>query len=532
MDAAPAKNFDSSMPAGASAPQRRRSGLQQKLVASFMGTLAVAMGVTCWLAISESRHALDSLDSEQSLEIIRTLGMSSQTPLAARDIASLNRIARNLLKHRDIVAVAFFDVEGRRLAIASEDPNLEQVAEPLRVDPRHAAMEMLKPHRCWLPTLGRFTEVTAPVTQWVLRDRADWLEEEQGAARSASFDSQPQSQLVGYVAICVSQAFSDGIFQRIRVSVIVISAVAMLVTLPIAITLIHRLLDPVRRLVAATDRIAAGDLEAQVAVDRQDVIGTLAISFNRMAQKVREQQGELACANACLAEANRGLEAKVLKRTAQLESVNQKLTSEIAENESLRSELERTLHELREKNDQLEASLKKVEHMAATDPLTGLYNRRHFGKVLEQLFAEARRYDTDLACVMIDLDGYKQLNDTFGHQVGDQLLITAGKVITANLRAMDVAARYGGDEFILLLPRARVSEAASVVSRIRDEFRHTSAAGLHRGEGVTMSVGVGSLQADKPAGAEGLVSAADAALYRAKAAGRNRIVIAAESNPA
>ncbi len=130
---------------------------------------------------------------------------------------------------------------------------------------------------------------------------------------------------------------------------------------------------------------------------------------------------------------------------------------------------------------------------------------------------------------MIDLDGYKKLNDTFGHQVGDQLLITAAKVITANLRTMDVAARYGGDEFILLLPRTRASEAASVVSRIREEFRTASAAGLPGREGVTMSVGVGSLQADKPPGADGLVSAADTALYRAKAAGRNRIVIATES---
>ncbi len=231
-------------------------------------------------------------------------------------------------------------------------------------------------------------EVTAPVTHLVQQDRADWKEGDQAASHSASSNSQSRAQLVGYVAICVSQAFSDGVFQRIRVSVIVISAVAMLVTLPIAITLIHRLLDPVRRLVAATDRIAAGDLEAQVAVNRQDVIGTLAISFNRMAQKVREQQGELACANACLAEANRSLEAKVLKRTAQLESANQRLSSEISENGSLRLVLERTLHELREKNDQLEESLKKVEHMAATDPLTGLYNRRHLGKVLDQLFAE------------------------------------------------------------------------------------------------------------------------------------------------
>ncbi|MGA2497871.1 MAG: diguanylate cyclase, partial [Tepidisphaeraceae bacterium] len=90
------------------------------------------------------------------------------------------------------------------------------------------------------------------------------------------------------------------------------------------------------------------------------------------------------------------------------------------ENEHLRLELETTLAELREKNGQLEESLRRVEELAATDPLTSLYNRRHFGRVLDQLFAEAQRYDKDLSCVMIDLDNYKQLNDTYGHQVGDR----------------------------------------------------------------------------------------------------------------
>ncbi|HEY1628222.1 MAG TPA: diguanylate cyclase, partial [Tepidisphaeraceae bacterium] len=104
------------------------------------------------------------------------------------------------------------------------------------------------------------------------------------------------------------------------------------------------------------------------------------------------------------------------------------------ENESLRTELEQALDEVRDKNAQLETSLKRVEEMAATDPLTGLYNRRHFSRVIEQLFAEAQRYNKDLSCVMIDLDQYKQLNDTYGHQIGDQLLILAGKVISANMR--------------------------------------------------------------------------------------------------
>src|SRR5205085_6912070 len=82
------------------------------------------------------------------------------------------------------------------------------------------------------------------------------------------------------------------------------------------------------------------------------------------------------------------------------------------ENEQLRVELEQALKDVQDKNAQLEESLQRVEQMAATDPLTGLYNRRHFGRVLDQLFAEAQRYDKDLSCVMIDLDGYKQINDS------------------------------------------------------------------------------------------------------------------------
>lgn len=196
------------------------------------------------------------------------------------------------------------------------------------------------------------------------------------------------------------------------------------------------------------------------------------------------------------------------------------------ENDSLRQELESALSEVRDKNAQLEASLKRVEELAATDPLTGLYNRRHFSRVLDQLFAEAQRFNKDLACVMIDLDGYKQLNDTFGHQVGDQLLVLAGKVISANMRRMDVAARYGGDEFVLLLPQASAEEAALAAQRIRDEFRIASAAILNRAQGVTMSIGIGSLHNNTPGGADQLIAAADLALYRAKDGGRDRINLA------
>lgn len=195
------------------------------------------------------------------------------------------------------------------------------------------------------------------------------------------------------------------------------------------------------------------------------------------------------------------------------------------ENKRLRQDLERAYEEVHQKNLQLEESLRRLELAAATDPLTGLYNRRHFGMVIEQLFAEAQRYGNDLSCVMIDLDGYKQLNDSLGHQMGDQLLVVAAKAITSNLRKMDVAARYGGDEFVLLLPRAGTDEAAGVAARVREDFGRASASVLRRSSGLTMSIGIGSLLGDGVGATEQLVARADAALYRAKADGRNRVVI-------
>lgn len=168
---------------------------------------------------------------------------------------------------------------------------------------------------------------------------------------------------------------------------------------------------------------------------------------------------------------------------------------------------------------------KQLEQMAATDPLTGLYNRRHFSRVLDQLFAEADRYASDLSCIMIDMDGFKQLNDTSGHLVGDQLLQLAGKTITNNLRRADVAARYGGDEFVILLPQANADEATHAADRIRSEFKSATAAMLRRPHGVSMSIGIASVAVSRPMSADALIAAADTALYQAKSAGRDRVAL-------
>jgi diguanylate cyclase (GGDEF)-like protein len=198
------------------------------------------------------------------------------------------------------------------------------------------------------------------------------------------------------------------------------------------------------------------------------------------------------------------------------------------ENLRLQEELTRTIEEVRIKNEQLELVVGQLEAMASTDPLTGLANRRAFNHALARCFAEADRYGQDLACIMIDMDGFKALNDTLGHQRGDELLQRSARVHEANCRKSDIAGRFGGDEFVLLLPQTGEQVAIHVAHRVAEEFAHAAKLmlkGLPLADRVSLSIGVACQSVCRAINPEQLIAAADHALYRAKQTGRNRVVV-------
>ena len=160
-----------------------------------------------------------------------------------------------------------------------------------------------------------------------------------------------------------------------------------------------------------------------------------------------------------------------------------------------------------------------LERLTVTDGLTGLYNRR---RLMEMLGAEAERAQRGagpFTVLMIDVDHFKQYNDTHGHQAGDKVLARVGEVLRDVIRQIDTAARYGGEEFLLLLPQTGAEAAADVAERLR---KQVSSAALD-GEAVTVSVGVAEFPGNGGT-VEAVIAAADAALYRAKADGRDRVV--------
>lgn len=176
----------------------------------------------------------------------------------------------------------------------------------------------------------------------------------------------------------------------------------------------------------------------------------------------------------------------------------------------------------------LRQALAREQLMARTDSLTGLYNRRYFLELALHECVVAERYGMPLAALLLDVDHFKQINDTAGHQAGDEMLRRIAQIALESVRKPDILARYGGEEFILLLPGSPTEQAVVVAKRIREAIAAHSfetPAGRLR---TTLSVGIAVFIGEGDT-LDGLIRRADSALYRAKTNGRNRTVIWSEA---
>jgi diguanylate cyclase (GGDEF)-like protein len=180
--------------------------------------------------------------------------------------------------------------------------------------------------------------------------------------------------------------------------------------------------------------------------------------------------------------------------------------------------------ELTRANQDLERANGELLRMAVTDALTGLHNRRRVEELLHEMFEHSIRLHEPLACAMFDLDHFKSVNDTYGHQAGDAVLQQLAGILKASAREIDRVGRYGGEEFIVLLPGAVLDAAVTFAERTRQQVEsHTftfEGGSLRR----TMSCGVAAFPHSRIEHREALVKAADDALYVAKELGRNRVV--------
>jgi len=235
------------------------------------------------------------------------------------------------------------------------------------------------------------------------------------------------------------------------------------------------LVRPLDRLTGGASKVAAGDLEVDLPVISRSEVGYLTEVFNDMVARLRQGREELAAINKTLRKKNR------------------------------------ELHEL-----------------SITDSLTGLYNRKHLMETLDNEVARSKRHKHDFAVLVIDIDHFKEYNDTYGHLAGDEVLSRLASVFKKSVRSCDYVARYGGEEFILVLPEIGPEDGVKAAERIRKKVVKENFAGDGEPREVTVSVGVASYpkDGDDP---QAIIRHADAALYQSKESGRNQVVLAGET---
>jgi diguanylate cyclase (GGDEF)-like protein len=172
----------------------------------------------------------------------------------------------------------------------------------------------------------------------------------------------------------------------------------------------------------------------------------------------------------------------------------------------------------------LQAAYKRIEELAELDELTGSFNRRCIMRLLDDEIVRAQRSKSPCSVALIDLDWFKRINDSYGHQTGDEVLRTFAITIFANIRNNDKFGRYGGEEFLLVLPDTPHQAAMQIVDRLRQIVATLDWSAFSDGLSVTISAGVATLGSTETA--EALLARADSALYAAKERGRNRIAVA------
>lgn len=351
-----------------------RIGIQGKLILGFLLLLYVALAGSYIVVQQGTRSMFGKVIGQGAIEVSQTLALASENSLEVHDLPELSRIARDLLKNRDIVMIAFHDADGKPQVVSSQDPDFA-AQDGFAAKMIENTRQLMQVRNEYSPVLGNYVEVTAPVLGYANSHTRSLdpmglrflppTNDNRGNGVVAGVRGGNEGRiagsdvagprLMGYVTVAMVAGSQQEHLHRMTVMIAAVGGGVLLLSLPMVYAMVSRILLPIRQLVAATHRITEGELDAQVEVHRPDLIGTLARSFNEMVWRVKEHQVALAEANKMLADANCDLEEKVLRRTAELERANGRLCAEIAEKEDF----------LRAVSHDLNAPLRNIAGMAS-----------------------------------------------------------------------------------------------------------------------------------------------------------------------
>ena len=445
-------------------------GLSSRLALAITGLALVVLVAVGGLLVELSRNLALQAQREQGVALLQSLAPNLARAVAVDDLAALDdQLAETVLQVQpswtSILYLEAYDASGSPLVRAVQGGALSNRAHGF-MESSFLDCALWSQDACWQYAHGPQGEsllfLSAPAISGLR-----W------------------GTVVGAFDLNTFEALSQRWSRRGMAFTVVLAGLAYVL---VWLGLSRMVIVPLGRLAHAARRLQDGDLSARVAMDRGDELGRLGDAFDNMADQLQAYTTEL--------------EHKVAERSARIRMQNQ--------------ELERVNTNLASINTQL-------ERLATTDPLTGLHNRRHLQQALDFELARGQRAEHPFCLLMIDIDHFKRVNDTWGHAVGDKVLVKVAEVLSENLRSTDLRARWGGEEFVAMLLDSDRDAGLHTAEKIRETVELTELdVGLEETVRVTISIGLACHPQDGVLENK-LFGHADAAMYRAKERGRNRV---------
>ncbi|CAH9049665.1 hypothetical protein PSECIP111854_00312 [Pseudoalteromonas sp. CIP111854] len=282
------------------------------------------------------------------------------------------------------------------------------------------------------------------------------------------------------IVVKMNEAEISESIKKTSIVIYLLEGIILVLAIAIGVSISVYISNPIEKLISHTNKVAKGNFDPYTNVSGLQEVKELSKHFNYMISALKDL--------------NDNLNQKVLERTQELNSANQKL-----------------------------------KELSIKDPLTGLFNRRHLHDVLSHELNRSTRYKSPLTLCIMDIDHFKTVNDTWGHDKGDEVLIKMAKYLQTTLRDCDTVARIGGEEFCIILPSTRVSASVGLLERIRQDISDINFDTCLEQFTVTASFGV-TLCAGSKNNIDNILKQADLALYKAKSKGRNRVEVYSQSD--
>jgi len=452
-------------------------GIRARLAMLIVGAISLVTLIGGSYLFTEQRRWLYEDVQRSASALLESLAVPCAISLATNDTESLDGFLTEFVRSSagpfGVVTLKMLDHRGRLVAHAwpgrEEQPGTQQFLARVHIPPEFVTSASQSQKPLWKKSKNKHN---APVM----------------------YVSMPAVSGLRWGTI-VAKLDLRSVERRIALSQTALIGAGFGLTLTIAVALFLSLsfmvIGPVRVLARTASDLQTGDLSSRAKIESSDEFGQLASIFNNMASDLQSY--------------TTSLEEKVRERSAEIEEKN---------------------HVLEDLNRRLQEAVKELERQALSDALTGIYNRRYFNEIITAETQRSERSEHPLTLLMIDVDHFKQFNDTHGHPAGDTVLIEVANLLNDNLRSTDVVARYGGEEFVALLLDTDREAGVAAAEKLRASIAD------HRFEGeetqplgtLSISVGVASLPFDTDHAAA-LIRYADEALYQAKAEGRNRVAL-------